>query len=67
MTPKLLPPKIGPAGPILAEKLAKTGPPDHFCCQIGPEGTILSTETGSPWQFWSHCEMHVCNNVAIAN
>ena len=24
-------PKIGPAGLILAEKPAKTGPPDYFC------------------------------------
>ena len=33
VTPKLVPPKIGLAGLILAEKPAKTGPPDHFCCQ----------------------------------
>ena len=30
---KIGPPKVGPAGPILAEKFAKIGPPDHFCCQ----------------------------------
>ena len=33
VTPKSVPPKVGPAGPILAEKFAKIGPPDHFCCQ----------------------------------
>ena len=31
--PKLVPPKIDPAGLILAKKSAKTGPLDHFCCQ----------------------------------
>jgi len=30
VTPKSVPPKIGPARPILAEKPAKTGPPDQF-------------------------------------
>ena len=50
VTPKSVPPKIGPAGLILAEKPAKTGPPDHFCCQnwssIGPAGPILAAKNG---------------------
>ena len=33
---KLVPPKFGLSKLILAEKPAKTGPPDHFYCQIGP-------------------------------
>ena len=34
--------KTGPAGPILAEKIAKISPPDHFCYQNGPTGPLLA-------------------------
>ena len=34
--PKSVPPKIGPARLILAENLAKFGPPDHFAAKISP-------------------------------
>ena len=40
------PPKIGPAGLILAEKLAKTGPPDHFCCQNWSGRTDFGCQKG---------------------
>jgi len=42
VTPKSVPPKIGPAGLILAEKPAKTGPPDQF----------LPPKSVRPDQFW---------------
>ena len=56
VTPKSGPPEIGPAGLILAEKPAKTGPPDHFWCQnwsplakISPPcGKKLSAKIGPP-------------------
>ena len=38
VTPKSVPPKVGPAGRILAEKFAKIGPP----------GPILAAKTGPP-------------------
>ena len=36
--------KIGPAGPILAKKPAKSGPPDHFAAKIGLAGPILAAK-----------------------
>ena len=43
VTPKSVPAKIGPAGPILAEKFANSG----------PAGPILAAKTGPLCQFWS--------------
>ena len=40
--PKSVPPKIGPAGPISAEKFAKIGPP----------GPLLLPKSVRPDQFW---------------
>jgi len=54
VTPKSVPPKIGPAGPILAEKPAK----------IGPAGPILAAKIGPPlpksvpplkWLYYPSC------------
>ena len=42
VTPKSVPPKIGPAGPILAKKPAKSGPP----------GPLLLPKSVRPDQFW---------------
>ena len=46
VTPKSVPPKIGPAGPILAEKLV---PPDHFCCQNRSGRTDFGSQNWSPF------------------
>ena len=45
VTPKSVPPKIGPAGPILAEKLV---PQTIFAAKIGPAGLILAAKIGPP-------------------
>ena len=45
VTPKSVPPKIGPAGPILAEKLV---PRTIFAAKIGPAGLILAAKIGPP-------------------
>ena len=46
---KIGPPKIGPAGPILAENFAKVGPPrTTFAAKIGPAGPVLAAKTGPP-------------------
>ena len=42
VTPKSVPPKIGPAGPILAENFAKISPP----------GPLLLPKSVQPDQFW---------------
>ena len=42
------PPKIGPVGLILAGKSAKTGPPDHFCCQTWSGRTDFGCQKWSP-------------------
>ena len=45
--PKSVPPKIGPAGLILAEKPAKIGPPGPlFAAKIGSAGPILAAKNG---------------------
>ena len=46
VTPKSVPPKIGPAGPILVEKLV---PPDHFCCQNWSGRTDFGSQNWSPF------------------
>ena len=46
VTPKSVPPKIGPAGPILAEKLV---PPDYFCCQNWSGRTNFGSQNWSPF------------------
>ena len=47
--PKSVSPKIGLAGPILAENLAKIDPPwTTFAGKIGPAGPILAAKTGPP-------------------
>ena len=48
VTPKSVPPKIGQAGLILAGKSAKTGPPDHFCCQTWSGRTDFGCQKWSP-------------------
>ena len=50
VTPKSVPPKIGPAGPILAKKPAKSGPPDHF---LLPKSVRLD-------QFWQPKLVPLC-------
>ena len=45
VTPKSVPPKISPAGPILAEKLV---PPDHFCYQNRSGRTDFGCQNWSP-------------------
>ena len=46
VTPKLIPPKIGRARPILAEKLV---PQDHFCCQNLSGQTDFGSQNWSPF------------------
>ena len=48
VTPKSVPPKIGLAGPILAKKTAKSGPPDHFFCQNQSGRTNFGNQNWSP-------------------
>ena len=52
VTPKSVPPKIGPAGPILAEKPAKTVPP----------GPLLLPKLVRPDQFWLPKSVPPCQN-----
>ena len=52
VTPKSVPPKIGPAGPILAEKPAKTGPP----------GPLLLPKSVRPDRFWLPKLVPPCQN-----
>ena len=68
VTPKSVPPKIGPAGLILAGKSAKTGPPrTTFAAKLGPAGPILaakmvpSCQNQSPMgdRFWQKI---ICQN-----
>ena len=41
------PPKIGPAGPILAEKFCQNwSPQTTFAAKIGPVGPVLAAKTG---------------------
>ena len=46
--PKSVPPKIGPAGSILAEKPTKTGPKTTFAAKIGLAGLFLAAKSGPP-------------------
>ena len=46
VTPKSVPPKIGPVGPIFAEKLV---PPDHFCRQNWSGRTDYGNQNWSPF------------------
>ena len=48
VTPKSVPPKVGPARPILAENFAKIGPQTTFAAKIGPARPILAAKTGPP-------------------
>ena len=48
IAPLFAPPKINPAGPILAEKFVKTNPQTTFAAKIGPAESILAVKTGSP-------------------
>ena len=52
VTPKSVPPKIGPAGLILAEKSAKTGPP----------GPLLLPKLVRPDRFWLPKMVPSCQN-----
>ena len=52
VTPKSFPPKIGPAGLILAEKPAKTGPP----------GPLLLPKLVWPDRFWLPKMVPFCQN-----
>ena len=45
VTPKSVPPKIGRAGPILAENWS---PRTIFAAKIGPAGLILAAKIGPP-------------------
>ena len=46
VTPKSVPPKIGPAGLILAGNLPKPVPRTNFAAKIGPAGPILAAKNG---------------------
>ena len=48
VTPKSVPPKIGPAGPILAKNLPKVVPWTTFATKIGLAGQILAAKIGPP-------------------
>ena len=48
VTPKLMRPKIGLTGPILAENFAKTGPRITFAAKFCPTRPILAAKTCSP-------------------
>ena len=52
VTPKSVPPKIGPAGLILAEKSVKTGPP----------GPLLLPKLVRPDRFWLPKVVPSCQN-----
>ena len=53
VTPKSVPPKVGPAGPILAEKFAKIGPP----------GPLLLPKSVRPDQFWQPKLVPLCQDL----
>ena len=55
--PKSVPPKIGLAGPILAEHFAKIGPLDHFCCQNWSGWTNFGSQTGPPLPILVPCKI----------
>ena len=48
VTPKSVPPKIGPAGPILAKNLPKVVPRTTFCCQNQSGRTNFGSQNWSP-------------------
>ena len=48
VTPKSVPTKIGPVGPILAEIFANWSPRTTFDAKIGPAGPLLAAKTGLP-------------------
>ena len=47
VTSKLVPPKIGPAGLILAKNLPKPVSLEHFCCQNWSSWTDFGCQNGS--------------------
>ena len=54
VTPKSVPPKVGPAGPILAKKPAKSGPPGPLLLPKSVRSDqFWQPKLVRPCQFWS--------------